>query len=494
MYQSLATFDLAQNLNIIDVLPTVPLQEGFVFGGPSNGFGAVASASGNGEATLSMPALQFQSRKGGALSTFSDWGQFKPNLNINPQNLEEQLANIDFDCVQMTQRVDAQGNVIAEAIKTGDPQAAYGKVFGWFNSLMQSINNWSEQGLEQQQATAALNQRILQDTANFEHNVRNLQNACDQQDQISSQMWSGLGISKPASVDSTYNICYAPNISNLQKLMDSRAAIEQQELTLRYQELTARKTNNADVQVAGTNFAEMVRIETENQKIMDSAQAVWAALYGKYKTLRTDPGEKDGNSIIGMLSLTSVDLEDMKIPPAGIQEFERLQRDVANQLAANQVKLNALNVKTDRIKLADQSISKHVQEQQDMLDAYKRMQDDYIGQDALNASMVNESYIENVAATEAQQRADDEKAAMKLSQNIQNANDKFFTFFNSTQRSAALNILPTLINDYFSIVKAFFGGQSLSDVMGNSGLGAAGNVNITEEWKLYQGLIDGGNS
>ncbi|WLT33346.1 hypothetical protein [Geothrix sp. PMB-07] len=158
------------NINVVDILPVVPLPDGFLYGDSEQVPQTFRYTDGNGQEQEGKVqrslALRFTSKQGGVASTFQDWAKFKPNLKIDLSQIANQLSNIDFDAAEMTQFVDGTGHPLAEAYRALGPAERLGKITTFYNGLLSEVQNWKYTFQQERAAQALLDhdaQAMLQD-------------------------------------------------------------------------------------------------------------------------------------------------------------------------------------------------------------------------------------------------------------------------------------------------------------------------------------------
>lgn len=174
-YEAVANFNLMSNINVVDILPIVPLPDGFIYGDSEQPAQTFRYTDENGQEQEGKVerslALRFTSKQGGAASTFQDWGKFKPNLKIDLSQIANQLSNIDFDAAEMTQFVDGTGHPLASAYRALGPTERLGKITSFYNGMLTELQNWKFTFQQEKAAQAMLDhdsQAMLQD---FEQSI-----------------------------------------------------------------------------------------------------------------------------------------------------------------------------------------------------------------------------------------------------------------------------------------------------------------------------------
>lgn len=207
-YEAIANFNLMSNVNVVDILPIVPLSNGFMYGDQDNTppqTYTYIDENGNqrrGTAEKSL-ALRFTYKQGGFASTFQDWSKFKPNLKIDLSQIANQLANIDFDAAEMTQFVDATGHPLAEAYRALGPAERMGKITSFYNGMLATVQNWQYTIQQERDAKAAMNQDAMAVFASFETSTdllrRQMQQEEERQRTERKLEYDSLGLEPPAT-------------------------------------------------------------------------------------------------------------------------------------------------------------------------------------------------------------------------------------------------------------------------------------------------------
>lgn len=482
-YDALASLNLMGNIQIVDFLPEMQLQPGYFFGSPADGFSNATTADGGSKQTYL--ALRFRERQGGAAAVFQNWPKFQPNLSINPQQLAQQLANLDFDAVQLVQYKDTQGNPIGKAIEAGNPAEASSRIAAYWDNLLQQANDWVtyqstvQSLMDSQQIQMALNQQA------YLQRVQDLQNKINQADQAGRTV---LGIPVTTGTKSNWDAHYAPRVQLGALIMQGQEQINQTTIKQLSQKLQDIKQSNEVSQSSVTYFREAGAIQAQTQKILQTQLDTWNEILDRYKIARTDPGEKISNSVVGTIGLMSTDLANMKIPPQAEAELTRLMTRTVAAMQMQQMRLEALKENTRRVEAMDKAGNEVFQAQQKLITDARAATDSALDSAAMQAeAAVNDlqTFLDGQAAI---RRADDAAAVKNLMNQLNQANSQFFTTFGN--RFSAMEMFTTIANTYKGFLGAFFGHRSLGDVMGNQ-TGNLASTNLAQEWAMYEQCATG---
>lgn len=205
-YEAIANFNLMSNINVVDILPIVPLADGFMYGDqdktPPQTYTYTDENGQQQTGTVQKSlALRFTYKQGGVASTFQDWSKFKPNLKIDLSQIANQLSNIDFDAAEATQFVDATGHPLAEAYRALGPAERMGKITTFYNGMLSTIQNWQYTLQQERDAKAAMNQDAMAIFSNFETSTdlvrRQMQQEEERQRTERQLEYDALGLDPP---------------------------------------------------------------------------------------------------------------------------------------------------------------------------------------------------------------------------------------------------------------------------------------------------------
>jgi antitoxin component of MazEF toxin-antitoxin module len=157
------------------------------------------------------------------------------------------------------------------------------------------------------------------------------------------------------------------------------------------------------------------------------------------------------------------------------------------------MKLTVLVESNKDLVLADGELNAVQQLQQKMLDDVKLMVDTnaLLSWDETRRALAD--YEKFVKDTADRNREEEQRRARDVAANLAAANQKYFTHFGKKGVTSAAKVTEYLLKSYGDVVKAFFGGRTLSDVMGTS-LGPVSDVDWAEEWKIYDKCGEGAGS
>lgn len=456
-YESLATFDLSQNVNVVDLLPQIDLPAGEYFGAGDTPW---QDSNGNDH----YVSLRFKLNPVGGISQtldFSTLSKFQPKLRVNVDQLAQQLANLDFDALQMVQYRGPNGEMKGTPINVGKSVA---ERLGLWDNLLKGVNDWVGQKVKEQDTYNALQDQIALDARNFDLAAQDLKARADKEDAALQARLAGKDV--PADLPSTYAMVYSPRIQLARQILAAQEASNKQQLDTLWSQLTAIKKMEEKRQAAVQGDAQVTEVLAQAAKIQQDMQTGFVKILDKYKVQRQDQGEKVGGGLLPSVSLTSADLENMKLPPQARDEVNRMMAAGMQALQVLQLKLQGQKYMADHLGTID-GVSK------DLTDATNQLATAFQTRSSTELQNLNNTLknLDRVRldlwnAQEAQNRADDAARAQQVWNNFSDANQKYFGYMLTNKPMSAASLVENLVKNYMSLVKTFTTGRSLGDVMG----------------------------
>jgi hypothetical protein len=445
IYESVATFDLAANVNIVDLVPDIPLPEGYLFGGPSSGFSSEQSKDGGKDR---FPSLRLTQRTGGASATFTNWPKFAPKLKINASDLAHQLANLDFDLSATVQYKDASGLPLGAAIAERDPKLRAGKLIAFYQDALEKLNNWPAQKIAQRDAVA---QAQAEAAARAQWLDREQQQVNAYYDTERERTYKSLGLITDMDLRVT------PYIEALKKANEVALAQRESAINARYDQITGLKTVRDQRQALATSEIEIANLLGEMAAIQTKESEQIQAVIKRYGVTATMPV----SGPIGSLDFTKDAIS--KLSPQGQGEVQRLQRANANALALIAGKITAAQARAGSTAKID-SISQDLQDQVDNLHyAASQRSSDALFQAVALARQAD------LDARTAQNRLDTQARAANQAAMAQTA-DTVQTLTNAMLKStgaqvAPMKLLEGIAHAYGAMLSSFFSRVTVQQTM-----------------------------
>ena len=473
-YESLATFDLAQNVSVIDLVPEVDLPAGQYFG--SDPLNPTTDANGN----VHYVSLRFKTNPVGGISNTLDYStiaKFHPKLRINVDQLANQLANLDFDALQMVQYRGPNGELIDKPINVGQTVATR---LAWWDKTLRDANDWVGQKLREDQTLNDLKTQQVLDAAAYQEQANRLKAQADKADADLRARLQGQAVA--ADIPSTYDQIYAPGVQLQRQLLAAQQAEERAGLKSLWDRLSAIKATEERRQAAVQSDAQVTEILAQEAQIQQNLQIGYKKILDKYKVQRQDPGESAGGGLLTLVNLSSTDLQNMKLPPPAREELERLMKATADATQVLMLKLNAQKQQAENLSTIN-GVTKDLAEMtQAMTDARWAGAASSLTSLQRTLQQLDDQRIANNAALQGQ--LDQEAAAQNAAilQNFSDANNRFFGYMLTKKPISGAAFMEGLLKTYGDLLKTFVGGRSLADVMGPKFAGAK------NDWQAEQNL------
>lgn len=473
-YESIATFDLAQNVNLIDLIPQIDLAEGQYFGGEENGF---SERGGNSQ----YVSLRFKLNPSGGIAktlNFSNLAKFRPKLRVDVDQLASQLANLDFDAVQMIQYRGPNGEPKGTPINVG--RAVSARLALW-DDILKSANDYLGQRQREQDSYSALQEQIARENQAFQLTVRGLQDRADKEDNELRMRLAGKSV--PPDLPATYDMIYSPRVQLARGILAADQVRYKENLSALWGRLTAIKQTEERRQAAVQGDAQVTEILAEAARVQQAMQTAFDQILQKYKVKRNDPGEKIGGGLLPSLTLSSKDLADMKLPPPAQQEVERLMSATSQSLQVLQIKLQGQKYMAEHMQTIN-GVTKDLSDATNALSsAFSNRASAELTNLARNMKALDDQRLEQWRLREEQNRQDSAQNAQKIWEAFSDANQRYFKYMMTNKPVSAGALVENLGKSYFQLVKTFTGGRSLGDVMGARF--NTGKVDFQKEMELY---------
>lgn len=473
-YESLATFDLAQNVNLIDLIPQIDLVEGKYFGGEENGF---SEHDGNSQ----YVSLRFKMNPSGGIAKtldFSNLSKFRPKLRVNVDQLASQLANLDFDAIQMIQYRGPSGELKGSPIVVANAVSA--RLALWDN-ILKSANDYLGQRQHERDSYDALQEQIARENQSFQLMVRGLQDRAEKEDNELRMRLAGKAV--PPDLPATFDMIYSPRVQLARSILAADQVRYKQNLSDLWARLTAIKQTEERRQAAVQGDAQVTEILAEAARVQQAMLTGFEEILKKYKVKRKDAGEKVGGGLLPMVSLSSKDMEEMKLPPPAQQEVERLMAATAQSLQVLQIKLQGQKYMADHMQTIN-GVTKDLSDATNALtSAFSNRASSELTNLARSMKALDDQRLEQWRLREEQNRQESAQNAQKIWDAFSDANQRYFKFMMTNKPVSAGALVENLAKNYFQLVKTFTGGRSLGDVMGPRF--NTGKVDFQKEMDLY---------
>lgn len=453
-FESLATFDLAQNVNVIDLLPQIDLVPGNYFGGPEDGFETNGSES-------KWVSLRFKMNPSGGIArtlNLSTLPKFKPKLRISVDQLASQLANLDFDAIQMVQYRDPNGNV-GEPIDVGKAVAA--RLALW-DELLKSVNDWVGHQRKEEQALQALRTQQAAENQRFYRLSSELRQQADKEDAALRARVNGGNIDLP----STYDQVISPRVALAQATLQAQQAMNARELQVLSDQIRNLKKAEEKRQAAVQTDAQVTEVLAQVAAVQQAMQKNFKQILDKYKVKRQDNGEKAGGGLLPLINLSSKDLDQMKLPQPAREEIDRM-------MAAGSQALNALAIKLQGQKMMAENMATIDGISKDLAEATNRIGDGVWASASVELRQLNDTIakLDKTLADSWNTREDNirQEANTRLTNataDFTAANKRYFDYLLTKKSLSAAGLVETLLQSYGKFFRTMINGRSIGDVMG----------------------------
>lgn len=466
-YESLATFDLSQNVNVVDLVPQIDLPAGEYFGADD---APHQDANGNDH----YVSLRFKLNPVGGISqtlNFSTLSKFQPKLRINVDQLSQQLANLDFDALQMVQYRGPNGEMRGTPINVGKSVAAR---FGLWDKVLGEANDWAGQAVKEQQTYQDLQQQQAYEAQYFTSNLLDLKTRADKEDADLRARLQGKDVT--ADIPSTYDQVYSPRVQLARQMLAAQQMAEKLELKQYWDKITNLKRTEEKRQAAVQGDAQVTEVLAQAAKIQQDMQTGFIKILDKYKVQRQDQGEK-----VGGLTLSTDDLQNMKLPPQARDEVNRMMAAGTQALQVLQLKLQGQKYMADHLATIDGVTKDLTDATNELATAYQNSSDSAVANLQSTLASLDKQRLANYDALQNQIRADAAARAAAASESLANANQKFFGYMLTKKPISGAALAENLVKAYVDLFRTFTTGRSLGDVMGPRFTGARSDYQAEQD-------------
>lgn len=481
-YQAVANFNLAANINVVDLMPMINLPNEGLFGADDpNGPQNTSQTLSNGNKLNSSLALRFTSTQGGFASTFSNWGKFKPNLKINLSQIASQLSNIDFDAAEVTQLTAPDGHPIAQTYKVLDPAERLGKITSVYNNVVTETLNWTGYFEKKREAQDSLNAQLGSIVNNYNNELQYRRNLLRKEETLEQSLQQAeddafsFSDLNPSSAQSN-----SEKWAFRRQRFEKEAAANQAALNT----LVAEKANELNSVMTAVEAVrktnQFMQESTTNAVMIDNARAAVVDANKKYDSQKAEILRS-----AGVYYRNDDDLSGMQIEPGTWMQLQALENErkkavdlIINGLSTNMARAEQLRKLQSSVsevddKLVDPIAKGIVTNSKSGLDSFVAD----LGQAMTMAKNARYKADQAILQAEVEAQIQAQNQARNAIANLDGIMDQYFSTFvymktrnggtALTSGGLPVYLVAKALKTYAGALKATFGRANLADVMLN---------------------------